>query len=70
MGGARPGESLEAAQRELAEEAGRRAGRLTWISPHHTVFPFAEVVEMVRRAEITDSMTVIAMLHAALRLQR
>lgn len=102
-GGVRPGESLEvAAQRELAEEAGRRAGRLTWISTYHTsksvmnetahlylgedlslaeqagdetefiehkVFPFLEVVDMIRRAEITDSMTVIAVLHAALRLQ-
>ena len=101
-GGVRPGESLEAAaQRELAEEAGRRAGRLTWISTYHTsksvmnetahlylgealapaahppddtefierrIFPFGEVLEMVRRAEITDSMTVIAVLHAALRL--
>lgn len=102
-GGACPGESLEAAaQRELAEEAGQRAGRLTWISTYHTsksvmnetahlylgeelepadctpddtefierrIFPFSEVVDMVRRAEITDSMTVIAVLHAALRLQ-
>jgi ADP-ribose pyrophosphatase len=101
-GGVRPGESLEtAAQRELAEEAGHTAGRLTWISTYHTsksvmnetahlylgddlapaarlgdetefierqVFPFHEVLEMVRRAEITDSMTVIAVLHAALRL--
>ena len=100
-GGVRPGETLEAAaQRELAEEAGRRAGRLTWISTYHTsksvmnetahlylgeelaladrppddtefierrVFPFREVVEMVRRSDITDSMTVIAVLHAALR---
>ena len=32
------------------------------------IFPFGEVLEMVRRAEITDSMTVIAVLHAALRL--
>jgi ADP-ribose pyrophosphatase len=102
-GGVRPGEALEAAaQRELAEEAGRRAGRLTWISTYHTsksvmnetahlylgedlataersadetefierrVFPFAEVLDMVRRGEITDSMTVIAVLHAALRPQ-
>jgi ADP-ribose pyrophosphatase len=102
-GGVRPRESLEAAaQRELAEEAGRRAGRLTWISTYHTsksvmnetahlylgedlssadrpadatefierrVFPFSEVLEMVRRAEITDSMTVISVLHAALRLR-
>jgi ADP-ribose pyrophosphatase len=100
-GGVRPGESLEAAaQRELAEEAGRRAGRLTWVSTYHTsksimnetahlylgedlaaadhpsddtefierrVFPFRDVVEMVRRSEITDGMTVIAVLHAALR---
>ncbi len=102
-GGVRPGESLEsAAQRELAEEAGQRAGRLTWISTYHTsksvmnetahlylgesltsidqpadetefierqIFPFHEVLAMVRRAEITDSMTVIAVLHAALRRQ-
>jgi len=102
-GGVRPGESLEAAaQRELAEEAGRRAGRLTWISTYHTsksvmnetahlylgedltpaerapddtefierrVFPFGEVLDMVRRAEITDSMTVIAVLQAALQLR-
>jgi ADP-ribose pyrophosphatase len=102
-GGVRPGESLEtAAQRELAEEAGRKAGRLTWISTYHTsksvmnetahlyvgeelapadhppdetefierrIFPFPDVLEMIRRAEITDSMTVIAVLHAALRLR-
>jgi ADP-ribose diphosphatase len=102
-GGVRPGESLEeAAQRELAEEAGRRAGRLRWISTYHTsksvmnetahlylgddltpterpgdeteflerrVFSFEEVLDMVRRAEITDSMTVISVLHAALRFQ-
>jgi ADP-ribose pyrophosphatase len=102
-GGVRPGESLEAAaQRELTEEAGRQAGRLTWISTYHTsksvmnetahlylgedlapadhppddtefierrVFPFSEVVDMVQRAEITDSMTVIAVLHAALRMR-
>ena len=101
-GGVRPSESLEeAAQRELAEEAGQRAGRLTWICTYHTsksvmnetahlylgeeltpadhppddtefierrVFPFGEVVEMVQRSEITDSMTVIAVLHAARRL--
>ncbi len=101
-GGVRPGESLEAAaQRELAEEAGKRAGRLTWVSTYHTsksvmdetahlylgedlvaadhppddtefierrVFPFTEVLEMVNRSEITDSMTVIAVLHAARRL--
>ena len=100
-GGVRPGEPLEvAAQRELAEESGMRAGRLTWINTNHTsksvmdetahlflgedltpaardgdetefierrVFPFAEALEMVRQSEITDSMTVIAVLHAALR---
>ncbi len=102
-GGVRSGESLEAAaQRELAEEAGCRAGRLIWVSTYHTsksvmnetahlylgedllpaerasddtefierrVFPFDEVLEMVRRSEITDGMTVIAVLHAALRAQ-
>jgi ADP-ribose pyrophosphatase len=36
-GGMRPGESLdEAAQRELEEEAGYRAGRLTKIVAYHT----------------------------------
>ena len=36
-GGVHPGESIEeAAQRELAEEAGHRAGRLTHISTYHT----------------------------------
>lgn len=102
-GGVRAGESLEAAaQRELEEEAGRRARRLAWISSYHTsksvmnetahlylgeelspaerppdetefierrVFPFREVLGMVQRAEITDSMTVIAVLHAALQRQ-
>ena len=29
------------------------------------VFPFAEVLEMVRRSEIRDAMTIIAVLHAA-----
>jgi hypothetical protein len=28
-------------------------------------FPFSQVMQMVRRAEIADSMTVIAVLHAA-----
>jgi ADP-ribose pyrophosphatase len=102
-GGVRPGESLEmAAQRELGEEAGVRAGRLTWVSTYHTsksvmdetahlylgedlaqaeraaddtefierrVFPFPQVLDMVTRSEITDSMTVIAVLHAARRLR-
>ncbi len=102
-GGVHPGENIEsAAQRELAEEAGRRAGRLTWLSTYHTskcvmnetahlylgeelvpaegapdetefierrIFPFRDVLEMVKRAEITDSMTVIAVLHAAQRVR-
>jgi ADP-ribose diphosphatase len=93
------GESLEqAAQRELAEEAGREAGSLVKLCDFHTSksimretahlylardlkpasrladatefierreFPFAEVVRMVERAEIKDSMSVIAVLHAA-----
>ncbi len=103
-GGVRGDESLEAAaQRELTEEAGHRAGRLTWISTYHTsksvmnetahlylgeellpaerapdetefierrVFPFHEVLDRVGRAEITDSMTVIAVLHAAQRIRK
>ena len=103
-GGVRPGEALEAAaQRELAEEAGRQAGRLTWISTYHTsksivnetahlyigedlveadhppddtefierrIFPFRDVLDMVSRSEITDGMTVIAVLHAARRRAR
>ena len=101
-GGVRPGETIEAAaQRELTEEAGHGAGRLTWVSTYHTsksvmdetahlylgedlvpadrpaddtefiqrrVFPFTEALDMVTRSEITDSMTVIAVLHAARRL--
>jgi len=101
-GGVRAGESLEvAAQRELAEEAGQTARRLTWINtynpsksvlnetahlyigedlsaaecpPDHTefierrTFAFQEALDMVRRAEIVDSMTVIAILSAALRM--
>jgi ADP-ribose pyrophosphatase len=98
-GGMHAGESREAAaQRELAEEIGYRAGKLTWLSTFDTSksvvdetahlflgeelikaelspddtefievrpFPFAEVLQMVLRSEITDSMTVIAVLHAA-----
>jgi ADP-ribose pyrophosphatase len=98
-GGMHPGESRdEAAQRELAEEIGYRAGKLTWLSTLHTSksvmdetahlflgeelvrvelppddtefiavqpFPFKEVLQMVLRSEITDGMTVIAVLHAA-----
>jgi ADP-ribose pyrophosphatase len=93
------GETLEeAAQRELAEEAGHEAGRLRKLCDFHTsksimrevahlyvaddlrpaprppdhtefierrVFPFAEALAMVERAEIKDSMTIIAILHAA-----
>ena len=95
------GEGLEqAAQRELAEEAGREAGSLVKLCDFHTSksimretahlylardlrpasrpadatefierreFPFTEVLRMVERAEIKDSMTVVAVLHAAWR---
>jgi ADP-ribose pyrophosphatase len=98
-GGLRPEETPEeAAQRELMEEAGYRAGRLTWVSTYYTtkcvtdevgylylghdltlaalppddteflertILPFDEVLEMVNASEIRDSMTVIAVLHAA-----
>jgi ADP-ribose pyrophosphatase len=98
-GGMHAGESCqEAAQRELAEEIGYQAGKLTWLSTLHTSksvvdetahlflgedlfrverspdetefievrpLPFTEVLRMVLRSEITDSMTVIAVLHAA-----
>ncbi len=99
-GGVRPGESLEAAaQRELQEEAGYRAGQLKKIVAYHTsksildetahlylaeglqpvhdqpgddtefiktqVFPFPTVLRMVMDGEIMDSMTIIAILHAA-----
>ncbi|HXG01856.1 MAG TPA: NUDIX hydrolase [Candidatus Binatia bacterium] len=98
-GGVHPGESLaEAAQRELAEETGHRAGRLVHVSTFHTSksvvdetahlflgydltpaevapdatefievrpLPFAEVLGMVERGEIVDSMTIIAVLLAA-----
>ena len=93
------GETLEeAVQRELAEEAGHEAGRLTKLCDFYTsksilreiahvylaedlrpasrppdrtefierrTFPFAEVLRMVERSEIKDSLTVIALLHAA-----
>ena len=98
-GGMHAGESRqEAAQRELAEEIGYRAGKLTWLSTLHTSksvvdetahlylgedlfraelppdatefieirpFPFEEVLQMVLRSEISDSMTIIGVLHAA-----
>jgi ADP-ribose pyrophosphatase len=100
-GGMHPGEMREdAAQRELAEEIGYRAGKLSWISTFDTSksvldetahlfigeqltiveltpddtefievrpFPFDEVLQMVLRGEITDGMTIIAVLHAARR---
>jgi ADP-ribose pyrophosphatase len=102
-GGVHGGESLEAAaQRELAEETGYQAGRLTHISTYHTSksvmdetahlflgehlipadappddtefievqpLPFAEALHMVLRGEIVDSMTIVAILHAARRRQ-
>jgi ADP-ribose pyrophosphatase len=98
-GGHHAGETLEqTAQRELAEEAGHEAGRLTKLCDFHTsksilrevahlylaeelrpasrppdrtefierrAFPFSDVLQMVERGEIKDSMTVIAVLHAA-----
>jgi ADP-ribose pyrophosphatase len=98
-GAQHPGETLEeAAQRELAEEAGQTAGRLIKLGDFHTsksimreiahlylaedlqpasrpadrtefierrAFPFDEVVGMVERGEIKDSMTIIAVLLAA-----
>jgi rSAM/selenodomain-associated transferase 1 len=98
-GGVHAGESVEAAaQRELAEEIGYRAGRLTRVSTYHTSksvvdetahlflgeemvqlalppdetefievrpFAFREVLERVLSGEIVDSMTIIAVLHAA-----
>lgn len=99
-GGVRSGESLEqAAQRELMEEIGFRAGVLREVNTHWTsksvvdetatvflgrdlvrvdalpdeteflqvdVFAFGQVLEMVLTGEIRDSMTVIAVLLAAL----
>jgi len=98
-GGQHEGETLEeAAQRELAEEAGYEAGRLVKLCDFHTSksilrevahlylaeqlrparrapdrtefierreFPFREVLQMVERGDIKDSMTVVAVLHAA-----
>jgi ADP-ribose pyrophosphatase len=98
-GGVHRGETLEeAAQRELAEEIGYHAAKLTWVSTYDTSksvvdetahlfigeglrrvdtlpdetefievrpFPFTEVLQMVLRGEITDGMTIIAVLHAA-----
>jgi ADP-ribose pyrophosphatase len=103
-GGQHAGETLEeAAQRELAEEAGFEAGRLIKLCDFHTsksilrevahlylaenlrpasrppdhtefierrVFPFDEALRMVERGEIKDSMSVIAVLHAARRRRR
>ncbi len=98
-GGIDPGETPEAAaQRELMEEAGYRAGQLIWVSSYFTsksvcdetahlylghelsaanlppdeteffersILPFDTVLQMVIDSEIRDSMTVIAVLHAA-----
>lgn len=97
-GGVHPGESVEAAaQREMSEEIGYRAGRLVKVSRYHTSksvmdetahlfvgeslepvsappddteflevrpFAFVEALRMVLAGEITDSMTIIAVLHA------
>lgn len=97
-GGVEQGEALaDAAVRELAEEAGYRAGQLVAVSRYHTsksvveetahlfvarhltpatavpdetelvrtrIWPFDDVLAMVLDGEITDSMTVIAVLTA------
>ena len=102
-GGVHPGEGVEAAaQRELGEEIGYRAARLTPLVSYHTSksvldetahlfygealtpvvtagdatefievrpVPFAEALRMVESGEVKDSMTVIAILHAARRLR-
>jgi ADP-ribose pyrophosphatase len=98
-GGVKESESLQdAAQRELEEEIGYRAGQLTRISSYYTsksvcretahlyighhlvpaqrspdetefieikAFAFSEALRMVVDCEIMDSMSVIAILHAA-----
>ena len=98
-GGVKGGESLvEAAQRELEEEIGYHAGRLTRVCSYYTskaiceetaylyigeqlsparrpadetefievrAFEFDEALRMVVDCEIMDSMSVIAILHAA-----
>lgn len=98
-GGAHAGETtVEAAQRELAEEAGYEAGRLVPLGDFHTsksilhevahlylahdlrpatrppdptefierrAVPFRDVLAMVERGEIKDSMTIVAVLRAA-----
>jgi ADP-ribose pyrophosphatase len=103
-GAVHPGETLEAAaQRELAEEIGFRASRLTPLVAYHTSksvveetahlfegeglrpvpaapdeteflevhpVPFATALRMVETGEVKDSMTVIAVLHAARRRGR
>jgi NTP pyrophosphohydrolases including oxidative damage repair enzymes len=101
-GGMHEGETPEeAAQRELQEETGYRAGRFEWICSYYTsksvveetahlflgfdltpsslppdetefleieAMPFEQVLDMVLRSDIRDSMTVTAVLHAARRL--
>ena len=100
-GGLHAGEDREgAAQRELMEEIGYRAGTLTWINTFYSsksicqetchlyvgrnlvpaqavpdeteafeiaTMPFERVLHLVMTSEIRDSMTVIAVLHAAQR---
>jgi ADP-ribose pyrophosphatase len=71
-GGIQPGETPEqAAQRELMEEGGGRHLQPAEAPPDETEFieravpPFKDVLRMVERSESCDSMTVIAVLHAA-----
>jgi len=102
-GGALPGEAPEqAAQRELREEGGHRAGRLTFLTRfypssayldeiaycflgedlvadplpsdddefiHRRVVPFREAVAMALDDRITESVSKVALLAAALRLR-